>query len=57
MFNLVTGPGSIVGDEIVKSDALKEAADWLDDYRGFWEAGFDRLDRRLQSDENRAANG
>jgi DNA-binding transcriptional ArsR family regulator len=37
--------------------ALKEAADWLDDYRGFWEAGFDRLDRRLQTDENRAANG
>jgi DNA-binding transcriptional ArsR family regulator len=41
----------------LRGAALKEAADWLDDYRGFWEAGFDRLDRRLQSDENRAANG
>jgi DNA-binding transcriptional ArsR family regulator len=41
----------------LRGAALKEAADWLDFYRGFWEAGFDRLDRRLQSDENRAANG
>jgi DNA-binding transcriptional ArsR family regulator len=41
----------------LRGAALKEAADWLDDYRGFWEAGFDRLDRRLQSEENRAANG
>jgi DNA-binding transcriptional ArsR family regulator len=41
----------------LRGAALKEAADWLDDYRGFWEASFDRLDRRLQSDENRAANG
>jgi DNA-binding transcriptional ArsR family regulator len=41
----------------LRGAALKEAADWLDDYRGFWETGFDRLDRRLQSDENRAANG
>jgi DNA-binding transcriptional ArsR family regulator len=41
----------------LRGAALKEAADWLDDYRGFWEAGFDRLDRRLQSDENRATNG
>jgi DNA-binding transcriptional ArsR family regulator len=41
----------------LRGAALKQAADWLDDYRGFWEAGFDRLDRRLQSDDNRAANG
>jgi DNA-binding transcriptional ArsR family regulator len=41
----------------LRGAALKEAADWLDAYRGFWEAGFDRLDRRLQSEENRAANG
>jgi DNA-binding transcriptional ArsR family regulator len=41
----------------LRGAALKEAADWLDFYRGFWEAGFDRLDRRLQSEENRAANG
>jgi DNA-binding transcriptional ArsR family regulator len=30
--------------------ALKEAADWLDTYRGFWREGFDRLDERLQGD-------
>ena len=28
--------------------ALKEAADWLDDYRGFWERRFDRLDDHLR---------
>jgi DNA-binding transcriptional ArsR family regulator len=30
--------------------ALKEAAEWLDTYRGFWQEGFDRLDERLQGD-------
>ncbi len=27
---------------------LKEAADWLERYRRFWEAGFDRLEARLR---------
>jgi DNA-binding transcriptional ArsR family regulator len=27
--------------------ALKEAADWIDGYRGFWERGFERMGRRL----------
>jgi DNA-binding transcriptional ArsR family regulator len=27
--------------------ALKEAADWLADYRGYWEESFDRLDEHL----------
>jgi DNA-binding transcriptional ArsR family regulator len=27
---------------------LKEAADWLDTYRGFWQGSFDRLDERLE---------
>src|SRR5919112_2126832 len=26
--------------------ALKDAAEWLDGYRAFWEAGFDRMDER-----------
>jgi DNA-binding transcriptional ArsR family regulator len=26
---------------------LKEAADWIEDYRRFWEGGFERMDRRL----------
>jgi DNA-binding transcriptional ArsR family regulator len=28
--------------------ALKGAAEWLETYREFWEAGFDRLDERLR---------
>jgi DNA-binding transcriptional ArsR family regulator len=36
---------------------LKDAADWLDRYRRFWEEGFDVLDRRLQASENRADDG
>jgi DNA-binding transcriptional ArsR family regulator len=27
---------------------LKDAADWLEDYRSFWEASFDRLDERVR---------
>src|SRR5213592_5001331 len=26
---------------------LKEAADWLDEYRRFWEGSFDRLEARM----------
>jgi len=31
---------------------LKDAADWLDAYRRFWSASFDRLDERLQEGED-----
>jgi DNA-binding transcriptional ArsR family regulator len=31
--------------------SLKDAADWLERYRPFWEGGFDRLDERLQDEE------
>jgi DNA-binding transcriptional ArsR family regulator len=27
--------------------ALKEAAEWIDGYRSFWERGFERMERRL----------
>jgi hypothetical protein len=27
---------------------LKEAADWMDRYRQFWDTGFDRLDAHLR---------
>jgi DNA-binding transcriptional ArsR family regulator len=30
--------------------ALREAAEWFDGYRAFWEAGFDRMDERLRDD-------
>jgi DNA-binding transcriptional ArsR family regulator len=31
---------------------LKEAVDWLEKYRGFWQGSFDRLDERLQWTES-----
>ncbi len=30
---------------------LKEAVDWLEKYRRFWQRGFDRLDERLQAEK------
>jgi DNA-binding transcriptional ArsR family regulator len=36
---------------------LKEAVDWLQDYRRFWQAGFDRLDEHLQATEKGSRNG
>ena len=31
----------------IQGAALKEAADWLADYRGYWDETFDRLDDHL----------
>jgi DNA-binding transcriptional ArsR family regulator len=31
---------------------LKEAADWLERYRRFWEGSFDRLETRLREEEH-----
>jgi DNA-binding transcriptional ArsR family regulator len=28
--------------------ALRDAAEWIDGYRGFWERGFERMERRLR---------
>jgi DNA-binding transcriptional ArsR family regulator len=36
---------------------LKDAADWLERYRRFWEGGFDRLEARLKATEEGAGNG
>lgn len=39
---------------------LKSAADWLDEYRRFWEESLDRLDgylRELQANEKRRSRG
>jgi DNA-binding transcriptional ArsR family regulator len=33
----------------LKPEPLKQAADWIDHYRKFWEESFDRLDAYLQS--------
>ena len=38
---------------------MKEAVDWLEDYRQFWEQSFDRLDvylKELQKQEKKHAN-
>jgi DNA-binding transcriptional ArsR family regulator len=32
----------------LRGETLKEAADWLADYRRFWEERFDRLDEHLR---------
>jgi DNA-binding transcriptional ArsR family regulator len=32
----------------LQGNALKEASDWLADYRGFWEGSLDRLAEHLQ---------
>jgi DNA-binding transcriptional ArsR family regulator len=37
--------------------ALKEAADWLADYRRFWEDSFDRLDEHLREVQRGASDG
>lgn len=36
----------------LRAEPLKDAVDWLDSYRRFWETGFDRLDERLRAQEN-----
>jgi DNA-binding transcriptional ArsR family regulator len=38
----------------LRAAPLKDAADWLQTYRRFWNDSFDRLDRRLRPGENRA---
>jgi DNA-binding transcriptional ArsR family regulator len=35
----------------LEGEPLKEAVDWLQKYRPFWEAGFDRLETRLRESE------
>jgi DNA-binding transcriptional ArsR family regulator len=36
---------------------LKDAVDWLEGYRRFWEGSFDRLESRLQTTDKGAENG
>jgi DNA-binding transcriptional ArsR family regulator len=32
----------------LRVERLKDAAEWLEHYRAFWDAGFDRMDERLR---------
>jgi DNA-binding transcriptional ArsR family regulator len=41
----------------LQGEALKEAADWLAGYRGFWEGSFDRLEEHLREIQKGPANG
>jgi DNA-binding transcriptional ArsR family regulator len=41
----------------LRAEPLKDATDWLGSYARFWEAGFDRLDERLSTRENRDGDG
>lgn len=34
---------------VINGDALKEASDWMEQYRVFWEASFDRLETYLKT--------
>ena len=34
----------------LQAAALREASEWLGDYRGFWEETFDRLGQHLEED-------
>ena len=36
---------------------LREAIDWMERYRRFWHADFDRLDERLQATKEESAHG
>ena len=36
---------------------LKEAVDWLEQYRLFWQGSFDRLHERVQATEKRTEDG
>ena len=31
----------------IDGQALREAAEWIDGYRSFWERGFERMEKRL----------
>jgi hypothetical protein len=35
----------------LRGAALKDAAEWLETYRPFWEGSFDRLGERLQGSD------
>jgi DNA-binding transcriptional ArsR family regulator len=41
----------------LRGEALKEAADWLTNYRRFWEGRFDRIDERLREIQEVPSSG
>jgi DNA-binding transcriptional ArsR family regulator len=45
---IVRGRSAQLRPSRLQGDAFKQAADWLADYRPFWEDSFDRLDEHLR---------
>jgi DNA-binding transcriptional ArsR family regulator len=41
----------------LQGEPLKEAVEWLEEYRRFWHGSFDRLDQRVQGSEKGPENG
>lgn len=41
----------------LNSEGLKDVADWMEQYRQFWEESFDRLDAYLKTVTSKAAQG
>ena len=41
----------------LRGTPLKDAVDWLEKYRRFWEGSFDRLEARLRTTEEGSENG
>jgi DNA-binding transcriptional ArsR family regulator len=41
----------------IEGAPLKEAVEWIESYRSFWEGGFERMDRRLRTAPGKAARG
>jgi DNA-binding transcriptional ArsR family regulator len=39
------------------AEPLKDAVDWLEGYRRFWEGGFERMEARLAADQDGPAGG
>ena len=39
------------------AEPLKDAVDWLEGYRRFWEGGFDRMEARLAADQDGPPGG
>jgi DNA-binding transcriptional ArsR family regulator len=61
---VLEGAGLITREQIaqlrpahLEGTALKEAAEWIEDYRSFWESGFERMEKRLRTAPRKAARG
>ena len=47
---IVRGRSAQLRPSRLQGAALKDVADWVAEYRGFWDESFDRLDEHLRDD-------